>query len=190
MELVSDPTIALCPICNGRHRGRGTDRPDRVLVAEDDCAIANLIAYNVEQAGAEVAIAADGVETFRMLRESPPDLLILDLLLPLQSGWQVLREMRRRPGTRLATIPVLVVSALACNRLRDEIVRLGAQRLLGKPFAVKDLCRSVAELLEEARAAREAYKPPLPLAATEFIIRSSAAHHADSLDCYGQRERR
>ena len=176
MELAFDAAPVTCPICSARHRGRPIDRAARVLVAEDDVAIAKLIAYNLELAGADVSIAADGVETLRMLRDAPPDLVILDLLLPLTSGWQVLREMRRRPGTTLASIPVLIVSALACERLRDEIQHLGAQRLLGKPFAVRDLCRNVAELLEEARP--------------EFMIPSSATHHPDSLDCYGRRERR
>jgi len=151
MELSSESRVDSCPLCNGRHRGRRIDRCDRVLVAEDDPAIANLIAYNVERAGYEVAIAADGVEALRRLREDPPDLLILDLLLPLQSGWQVLREMRSQRGMRLATLPVLIVSALACNRLQEEISRMGAQRLLGKPFAVKDLCRTIGELLDASR---------------------------------------
>ncbi len=175
MELASESRIDPCPLCNGHHRGRRIDRSDRVLVAEDDPAIADLIAYNVEQAGYEVTVAADGVEALRKLREDPPDLLILDLLLPLQSGWQVLREMRSRRGSRLTTLPVLIVSALACNRLQGEIARMGAQRLLGKPFAVKDLCRAVGELLDASRT--EAGQPlrPEPDRINDSIIAHSSS---------------
>jgi DNA-binding response OmpR family regulator len=170
MELSSESRIDPCPLCNEHHRGRGIDRSDRVLIAEDDPAIANLIAYNVERAGYEVTIAADGVEALRRLREDPPDLLILDLLLPLQSGWQVLREVRSRLGNRLARLPVLIVSALACDRLEGEIARMGAQRLLGKPFAVKDLCRAVGELLDATRT------PTSPRPEADRIHESIIAH--------------
>jgi len=143
--------VDLCPICDRSHRREARDEAERVLVVEDDPAIANLIAYNLEQDGYRVAIVADGVEALRRLMESPPDLLVLDLLLPLQSGWQVLREMRLRRASTLATLPVLVVSALACERLEQDLARLGAQRVLGKPFALKELLATVRELLDAAR---------------------------------------
>jgi len=138
-----------CPVCDERHRAEARGHPAaRILVAEDDPAIANLIAYNLEQDGYDVTIAEDGVEALRRLQEAPPQLLILDLLLPLQSGWQVLREMRHREGTRLATLPVLIISALACNRLEHDLARIGAQGLLGKPFAVATLRAMVHQLFE------------------------------------------
>jgi DNA-binding response OmpR family regulator len=117
------------------------------LVVEDDAAIATLIAYNLERSGYRVTIAPDGVEALRRLRQSAPDLVVLDLLLPLRSGWQVLREMRAGPA-RLASVPVLLVTALACERLAGDLPRLGAQRLLGKPFAVDELCQAARELIE------------------------------------------
>jgi len=122
------------------------------LVVEDDDAIAELIAYNLERSGHRVTIATDGVEALRRLHQSAPDLVVLDLLLPLRSGWQVLREMRCGPA-RLATVPVLLVTALACERLAGDLARLGAQGLLGKPFAVDDLCRTVRELIDAHRGA-------------------------------------
>jgi len=121
-----------------------------VLVVEDEVAIAALIAYNLERSGHQVTIAADGVEALRRLRRSTPDLVVLDLLLPLRSGWQVLREMRSIPG-RLAEVPVLLVTALACERLAGDLPRLGAQGLLGKPFGVSELCRTAGELIHAHR---------------------------------------
>jgi DNA-binding response OmpR family regulator len=122
------------------------------LVVEDDDAIAELIAYNLERSGHRVTIVADGVEALRRLHRSVPDLVILDLLLPLRSGWQVLREMRGGPA-RLAAVPVLLVTALACERLAKDLPGLGAQGLLGKPFAVADLCQTVRELVDAHRGA-------------------------------------
>jgi len=83
--------------------------------------VASLIAYNLEQDGYRVSLAADGDEALRALIASPPELLVLDLLLPLRSGWQVLRELRSHRERRLSELPVLVVSALACDRLERQL---------------------------------------------------------------------
>jgi DNA-binding response OmpR family regulator len=144
-----------CPICNRRHRSelRGTARPAEILVVEDETSVAKLIAYNLEQDGYRVSTAADGVQALRALREAPPDLLILDLLLPRRSGWQVLRELRANRDTRLASLPVIVVSALACDRLERQLSVLGAEHVLGKPFSVQELLAVCRELLDHRRAA-------------------------------------
>jgi DNA-binding response OmpR family regulator len=146
------PDVARCPLCDRNHHDQTWPRGTRVLVVEDDAAIATLMAYNLERSGYHVTVAADGVEALRRLRQSAPDLVVLDLLLPLRSGWQVLREMRAG-STRLATVPVLLVTALACERLAGDLPRLGAQRLLSKPFAVAELCRAARELVEAHRHA-------------------------------------
>jgi len=149
MEIQTQHEAGHCPICNGSHRHEPHWEAERIIVAEDDTSIANLIAYNLEQEGYRVTLAADGMEALRQLRKTPPDLLVLDLLLPLQSGWQVMREIRSHEGTRLAALPVLIVSALACKRLERDLAQIGAQRLLGKPFSVKELCAVVRELIDE-----------------------------------------
>jgi CheY-like chemotaxis protein len=140
-----------CPICATSHR---TDAPvgsERILVAEDEPSVASLIAYNLEQDGYRVTVAGDGDEALRALVSSPPELLVLDLLLPLRSGWQVLREIRiRRPR---AELPVLVVSALACDRLDRQLAALGAQGVIGKPFSVQQLRETVRRLIAGRRHA-------------------------------------
>lgn len=140
-----------CPICNHSHRGElriVAPRTERILVAEDEPSVAELIAYNLEQDGYRVSIAADGVQALQALREAPPDLLILDLLLPLQSGWQILRELRAHSDPRLSRLAVMVVSALACERLEQQLSLLGAERVLGKPFSVQELRAVVRDLIE------------------------------------------
>jgi two-component system, OmpR family, phosphate regulon response regulator PhoB len=137
-----------CPICMRSHRASGRSAASRILVAEDDPSIAHLIAYNLERDGHLLTLVYDGSAALRALRELPPDLLILDLLLPLQSGWQVLRELRLRRESASAPFPVLVVSALACERLERELKHGAALRVLGKPFSVKELRETVRDLLE------------------------------------------
>jgi DNA-binding response OmpR family regulator len=146
---VNHPEADECPICLQRHRDeiRGSVRPARVLVAEDEPCVANLIAYNLEQEGYRVSIAQDGVGALRALREAPPDLLVLDLLLPQRSGWQVLRTLRSQPKP-LCDLPVLIVSALACDRLKKQLSSSGVERVLGKPFSVQELREIVRDLLD------------------------------------------
>lgn len=138
-----------CPICSHRHRDeiRGSIRPPEILVAEDESSVARLIAYHLEADGCRVSVAEDGLAALDALRRTPPDLLILDLLLPLQSGWQVLRTLRSHPQPELSGLPVLVVSALACERLEKQLSSIGPLRVLGKPFALEDLRESVRSLL-------------------------------------------
>ena len=152
LDLEPKPDAACCPLCNRSHSDRARPDVTRVLVVEDDDAIANLIAYNLERSGHYVTVVSDGAEALRRLRQSAPDLVVLDLLLPLRSGWQVLREMRSEMG-RLAAVPVLLVTALACERLARDLAHLGAQGLLGKPFAVTELCRAARELIDARRDA-------------------------------------
>lgn len=111
----------------------------RILVVEDDTSIAHLIAYNLEQTGYRVARAGNGVEALQRVESFSPHLLTLDLLLPQQSGWQVLNALRAHSQKRVATLPVLVVSALASPRLRDDLRRHGVGHCLGKPFSVTEL---------------------------------------------------
>ena len=117
----------------------------RILVAEDEPAIANLIAYTLEGEGAEAEIALDGRAAFAALARLAPDLLILDLLLPLASGWQILRQLRASTDERLRAVPVIVVTALASTKLRAELAELGVRSVIGKPFRLADLRLAAVE---------------------------------------------
>jgi two-component system phosphate regulon response regulator PhoB len=114
---------------------------------EDELCISNLISYNLQQVGYQTAIASDGVEAVRLINDFCPQLITLDLLLPLQSGWQVLDTIRRHPRKQIATVPVIVLSALSSAKLRNELLRNGVAHCLGKPFSVTELCLLVNSLL-------------------------------------------
>ncbi len=123
----------------------------RILVVEDELSISNLITYNLEQSGYQVTTAYDGAEALRLVEELCPHLITLDLLLPLQSGWQVLDAIRRHPRKQVAAVPIVVLSALSCARLRGELQQHGVSHCLGKPFSVTELSLLVNSLLDEQR---------------------------------------
>ncbi len=131
----------------------------RILVVEDELSISNLICYNLEQADYRVAAAFDGDEALQLVESFCPQLVTLDLLLPRQSGWQVLDAIRHHPRKQTAMLPVVVLSALSSPQLRDDLHRCGVRHCLSKPFSVSELCLLVNTLLEEHPAS--AWTSPL-----------------------------
>ena len=120
---------------------------NHILVVEDDCSISHLISYNLEQAGYHVVTAFDGDEALRLVDSSCLQLVTLDLLLPRQSGWEVLQAIRHHPRRQIATLPIIVLSALCSPHLRADLRRNGVEHCLGKPFSVTELCVLVHSLL-------------------------------------------
>ena len=122
----------------------------KVLVVEDEPSIAHLIAYNLEQAGYCVEIAEDGEQACVRVESFGPDLVTLDLLLPLKSGWQVLEYIRQHSDARIRWVPTIVVSALASQRQQKELQHSGVYSCLSKPFSIAELCRLVHHQLSPA----------------------------------------
>jgi DNA-binding response OmpR family regulator len=107
-----------------------TVRPD-VLVVEDEPTTGGLIVEHLDQEGYAVDIVQTVDAAFERIARQPPQLIVLDLMLPGRSGWDFLR--RRQDEPRVAAIPVLVVSAAPQDRLL-EAKELGADGFLSKPF--------------------------------------------------------
>ena len=101
----------------------------KVLVVEDEPSIAHLIADSLEQAGYRVEIAEDGEQACARVESFVPDLVTLDLLLPLKSGWQVLEYIRRHAEASVRQVPIIVVSALASQRQQKELQHSGVHSL-------------------------------------------------------------
>ena len=123
----------------------------RILVVEDELHISQLITYNLTEAGYLTAPAFDGREALSLIEESAPHLITLDLLLPLHSGWEVLDFIRKHPRRQIATLPVIVLSALRSPQLQAELRHNGVEHCLGKPFSVTELCLLVRSMLEKPR---------------------------------------
>jgi DNA-binding response OmpR family regulator len=126
----------------------------RILLVEDDTAIRDAVAYNLEREGYEVVAAADGVTGLRLARDEQPDLLVLDLMLPRLSGLDVCRVVRaERP------VPILVLTARATEDERIQGLDLGADDYVTKPFSMRELMARVRASLrrdELSRGARRA----------------------------------
>jgi CheY-like chemotaxis protein len=113
----------------------------RVLVVEDDEDIRSTLAELLESEGYEVTSAADGRQGLERALARPPDVILLDLMMPVMNGWEFREEQKRDPT--IAGVPVVVVSAVS----RASI---DASEVIGKPFSIDDVLAAVER---HARAA-------------------------------------
>lgn len=114
----------------------------RVLIVEDERPIASLLAKLVERCGVQAETAHDGKEGLEKLRANKPDLLLLDLIMPIMSGEEVLRELQADP--ELASLPVIVISTKQPNM--DEYLQV--LYWVQKPFQPSQVKQLVCELLQ------------------------------------------
>jgi DNA-binding response OmpR family regulator len=117
----------------------------RILVAEDNPPMRKIIAQTLQKRGYEVDEAEDGLKAVRILKESPPDLAILDVQMPKVSGFSILEAMRRDPKFRHT--PVIIATA---RKSKEDVLtaqRLQASGYITKPFEMQTLMEKVEALL-------------------------------------------
>ena len=116
----------------------------RVLVVEDDRSLAEVVTYNLQQAGYEVLNAYDGQDAINQARQKHPDLMILDLMLPVIGGLDVCRHLRSDSATR----NIRIIMLTAKSEESDELVgfALGADDYVTKPFSIKVLLERIKAL--------------------------------------------
>jgi DNA-binding response OmpR family regulator len=118
----------------------------RILVIEDDRAILRGLADNLEFESHEVLSATDGAQGYAMIREQKPDLVILDLMLPKMSGYEICRKARAEGNTT----PILMLTARGEETDRVLGLDLGADDYVTKPFSVPELLARIRALLRRA----------------------------------------
>lgn len=123
-----------------------------VLVVEDETALAELLKYNLEKEGYRVSVATDGDEALLAAEETPPDLVVLDWMLPKAPGIEVCRRLRARQETRNTPIVMLTARTEESDRIRG--LDIGADDYITKPF-------SMSELLARLRAVMRRIRPGL-----------------------------
>ncbi len=121
----------------------------RVLIVEDEAALLTLLRYNFEREGYDVATARDGEEAMVAVEETPPDLIVLDWMLPLASGIEVCRRLRRKPAT--AQIPVIMLTARGEEADKVRGLDCGADDYVTKPFSPSELLARARSRLRRAR---------------------------------------
>ena len=120
-----------------------------VLVVEDEDALATLLDYNLMKEGFRVERAADGEEALLRVAEEPPDLVVLDWMLPKVSGVEVCRQLRARPETRRIAVIMLTARGEETDKVRG--LDTGADDYVVKPFAMSELVARIRALLRRSR---------------------------------------
>ena len=121
-----------------------------ILVVEDETALAEVLRYNLESEGFQVAVARDGRTAMEQIQDAPPDLVILDWMLPEMSGLDLCRTMRRRPELR--DVPVIMLTAKGEEYDRVRGLDAGADDYVVKPFSPKELIARVRAVLRRTKA--------------------------------------
>ena len=129
-----------------------TEMGPRVLVVEDDAAIAELVRYNLEAEGLQCTVAASGEEAELQVAEDSFDLIVLDWMLPGLSGIELCRRLRARPETR--QLPIIMLTARGEESERVRGLATGADDYIVKPFSVPELLARVKGLLRRASPER------------------------------------
>jgi two-component system phosphate regulon response regulator PhoB len=124
----------------------------RILIVEDEEPLTMLLRYNLEAAGYVVDSAARGDEAELKLRETTPDLVVLDWMLPGISGIELCRRLRARPAT--AQLPIIMLTARGEEADRVRGLATGADDYIVKPFSVPELLARVTALLRRAKPER------------------------------------
>ena len=141
------------PDKNGRATSTASATP-RILVVEDEETLSLLLSYNLESEGFIVECVERGDEADIRLLENPPDLVILDWMLPGVSGLEICRRMRARQATR--SLPVIMLTARGEEAERVRGLSTGADDYIVKPFSVPELIARVRALLRRASPDRVA----------------------------------
>lgn len=120
----------------------------RVLVVDDEPDVILLCSLNLKQLGHELLEASDGSSALKLARERHPDVIVLDLMLPGMTGYEVLETLQQDEQT--SGIPVLVLTAKSLRADRERAHELGASGFLTKPFLPSELCEMVESLVPAA----------------------------------------
>jgi signal transduction histidine kinase len=123
-----------------------TECSGSILIVEDEEDLALLLEYNLKKEYYRVHMAGNGAEALRLAREELPDVILLDILLPGMSGWDVCRSIRMDEDEKVASIPIVMLTALRdeCDKYRG--LDLGADVFLKKPYAIREVllhCRNL-----------------------------------------------
>lgn len=120
-----------------------------VLVIDDDPLVRAILEHKLAAKGYRVASAADGAAGLGLARAAPPDLIVLDMMMPMRSGREVLQDLRADPV--LKDVPVVMLTARSGEGDVVDALELGASDYIAKPFSPEELVARVGRLLPKSR---------------------------------------
>ena len=118
----------------------------RILIAEDEPNIVTSLEFLLRKQGHEVCVARDGEEALRFAESFRPQLVLLDVMMPVRDGFEVCRRMRDTPA--LAAVKIIMLTARGRDAEREKGIALGADAYITKPFSTHELLAKVRELLQ------------------------------------------
>ncbi len=121
----------------------------QLLIVEDEAALVELLRYNFEKEGFRVSVANDGEAALVSVSEAPPDLIVLDWMLPHVSGLEVCRQIRRKAETR--DVPIIMLTARGEESDRIRGLEVGADDYVAKPFSPSELIARVRAVLRRSK---------------------------------------
>jgi DNA-binding response OmpR family regulator len=119
----------------------------KILIADDEPSIVTALEFLLQRSGYEVLIARDGDEALRLVETMRPDLVLLDIMMPVKSGYEVCRQLRERPESR--DVKIIMLSAKGRDAEVAKGLTVGADVYVTKPFSTRDLMGRIHALLEE-----------------------------------------
>ena len=128
----------------------------KVLIVDDEPDVLLMLRVNLESEGYSTALAADGETALRRVEEEHPDLMLLDVMMPVMDGWAVLESLAQADDPR-----IVVVSAKSSNRDIVRALSMGACDYVVKPFDPDELVRTVARVLTSSRTEIDARRKQL-----------------------------
>ena len=145
----------------------------KILVVEDDPNLLGALKYNLQKEGYGVATAADGAEAIETARREKPDLVILDLMLPKMSGFEVCRILRKD-----MTVPIFMLTAKAEETDRIVGLEIGADDYMTKPFSMRELIARVRAMLRRVKMTEQSPTEEKPLLKVNDLEIDPARHSA------------
>ena len=147
-EGISSPSV-LVPLCPSRQVPKSASKPSKtVLIIEDNPHDREIFQLALEQAEYEVVTVSDWDDGLAVLHTNPADLILLDLILPGDTGWTAAEELRG--DTKTASIPIIIVSAHVAPQLDSRLRNLGVECCLEKPLDPDDIVHQVNRLIGPA----------------------------------------
>jgi pilus assembly protein CpaE len=131
--------------------------PARILIADDDPVLQRLLTHTLAAEGYEVVLARDGNETLEAVTRERPDLVVLDVMMPGYTGFELCQMLRQRPDT--VALPIIMLSGLSDVQEKVSGLRAGADEYLTKPIDLRELAVRVDALLQRNRLVRQSALP-------------------------------
>jgi len=153
-----------------KDKKQNTEKP-RILVIDDEETITELVKFKLERNNFEVFTACDGIEGLKVLSETDPNLIILDIIMPRMDGFQFFKKLQENKAT--ASIPVLVLTARSA--MKEMFEELGANSFLVKPFEPEELLFRVRKIVADTADKASTRKIALVAGSDEAKIKSMSA---------------